>query len=296
MSVVLAVRDQARFLGDQIACLAAQDYRGDWELVVADNGSSDGSARVAREAGRSVPALRVLDASERRGASHARNVGAAAAQGDLIAFCDADNQARPGWLRGMVAAAQSADIVTGRFMVNSLNDPDRAAWVGVPPTHGPMRALQFMPFASGGNSAYWSDVFARLEGFDEDLVAGEDVDISWRAQLHGYRLGFAGEAVMDRRCPARLSALLRQHWRYGRAAGMLVRRYRHIGIAHGLRHEVSLHWRVLRALPQSARKRGGLGYSLGHAAAAGGRSLELLTGRGGGSAAIPAAARPASPS
>ncbi len=295
MSIVLPVRDQAVLLEAQIACLAAQDYRGDWELIVADNGSSDGSARVAREAAGTVPALQVVDASGRRGASHARNAGAAVARGDLIAFCDADNQARPGWVAGLVAAAESADFVTGRFMVNSLNDPDRAAWTGVPPAHGPLRALGFMPFASGGNCAFRTNLFRALGGFDEDLIAGEDVDISWRAQLSGYRLGFAPNALMDRRCPDRLRGVVRQHWRYGRSAGRLVRRYRGAGLDHGLRRELMLQWRMVKDLPKLLTSRGERGFWLGRLAFAGGRSLELFTGRDGGSAAIPGAARLSSP-
>src|SRR5436190_10421104 len=121
VSVVIPVRNAARLLADQLYALAAQDYDGHWEVVVADNGSSDGSAAVARRLARRLPSLRVVDASGRRGVGPARNAGAAAAGGDLLAFCDADNVADRGWLGEIVRAATSADLVVGATIVDRVN-------------------------------------------------------------------------------------------------------------------------------------------------------------------------------
>jgi Glycosyl transferase family 2 len=83
ISVIVPARDPAATIGGQLAALAAQRYEGSWEVIVADNGSAD--ATVAdRWIGR-IPGLRVVDASGRRGASHARNVGIAASRGDFLA-------------------------------------------------------------------------------------------------------------------------------------------------------------------------------------------------------------------
>src|SRR2546423_10557404 len=102
VSVVVAVLDEEAHLGEQLAALAEQTYTGAWEVLVVDNGCTDGSIDVALRFARRLPGLQIVDASERRSLAHARNRGAAEAQGDLLAFCDADDVVLPGWLEAPV--------------------------------------------------------------------------------------------------------------------------------------------------------------------------------------------------
>jgi glycosyltransferase involved in cell wall biosynthesis len=108
VSVVIPVRNAADHLEEQLAALASQTYEGSWEVVVADNGSTDASLEVVRSWALRVPHLEIVDASDRAGPSHARNVGAAAARGRVLAFVDADDVAAPTWLAELVAAAAGA--------------------------------------------------------------------------------------------------------------------------------------------------------------------------------------------
>src|SRR6185503_17262477 len=98
MSVVVPVFNEIQLLPFQLDSLAAQDYGGPWELILSDNGSSDGSGALARKWSDRIPGLRVVDSSDRQGGNHARNVGAAQARGDFLVFCDADDVTTPGWL------------------------------------------------------------------------------------------------------------------------------------------------------------------------------------------------------
>ncbi len=110
ISVVVAVRDGLPWLDDQLAALAAQHCESDWEVVVADNGSADASADLVREWGDRCTAIRLVDASARRGPAAARNIGVESARGDLLAFCDADDVVQPGWLSAMASFARRAPI------------------------------------------------------------------------------------------------------------------------------------------------------------------------------------------
>ncbi len=105
VSVVIALRNKGPWIGAQLEALAAQRYAGPWEVVVVDNGSTDDGPQVARAMAEPLPELRVVDASDRRGTSHARNVGAHAARGDLLLYCDGDDVVAPGWIEAMVEAA-----------------------------------------------------------------------------------------------------------------------------------------------------------------------------------------------
>src|SRR5665213_4169463 len=98
ISVVLPVRDGLPWLDEQLGALAAQHCDEPWEVVVADNGSSDASVALARDWAERCAAMRVLDASARVGPAAARNAGVMAARGELLAFCDADDVVQAGWL------------------------------------------------------------------------------------------------------------------------------------------------------------------------------------------------------
>jgi glycosyltransferase involved in cell wall biosynthesis len=231
VSVVIPVLNGTATLGQQLAALAGQTYRGPWEVVVADNGSTDNTADlVAAWAGR-VPGLRLVDASARRSTNHARNVGAAAAGGRLLAFCDADDMATPGWLAGLVAGLEDHELVGGRLDELALNDPAVRAWRWDRDAAGLPRALRFLPYAVSANLAVRADVLAALGGWNEDFIrGGSEVELCWRAQLAGYRLGYVPEAVMRYRHRSTRRAFAYQQYEYGRAEVQLYRTFRRHGL------------------------------------------------------------------
>ena len=242
VSVVLPVLDAAQSIVQQLGALAAQDYEGDWELIVVDNGSTDGSRELAAEQLAAQASGRIVDASGRRGASHARNAGARVARGEFLAFCDADDLVSLGWLRELADAARCGDLVAGRFDVERLNEPVVRAWHDAPPLDHPLHGLDFLPFASGGNCGLWAAVFWQLGGFDEELAAGEDIDLSWRAQLAGYRLAFAPDALVHQRFQHRLRALAAQHFLWGQVTPTLFRDFRAVGMPRPGVLRVALEW------------------------------------------------------
>ena len=79
LSVVIPCYNAREPVARAIQALCGQDRRDDWEIVVADNGSTDGSEQRVRELAVEHPRVRLVDASARRGAAAARNMGAAAA-------------------------------------------------------------------------------------------------------------------------------------------------------------------------------------------------------------------------
>jgi GT2 family glycosyltransferase len=233
VSVVIPARNAVETIGDQLAALGRQTFPGPWELVVVDNGSTDGTGDLASSAaGAALPCVRVVTANERSGVSYARNVGVRAAAAPLIAICDADDVVEPGWLEAIVSGLGEADLVGGRVDVDRLNGPqDRGADEGRPPRDGITKVPGFFPYVVGCNLGMRREAWDTVGGFDEHLVGGgDDVDFSWRAQLAGLRLGFAPDAVVAVRYRRGLGALARQHFSYTLAWVALYRRYR----SHGL--------------------------------------------------------------
>src|SRR5690606_29226091 len=106
ISVIVPVYNAAATLPLALEHLAAQDYEGDWELVLVDNRSTDASAEVCRGWLDRFGSARLVEALDDQGVSHARNVGVAASTGDFIAICDADDAAGPGGLSALAGGAR----------------------------------------------------------------------------------------------------------------------------------------------------------------------------------------------
>lgn len=242
VSVVMPVLNGAATLPQQLEALAGQTFQGSWELVVADNGSTDATVEVVRQWTAKLPRVRLVDASQRLSTNHARNVGSAAAQGDLLAFCDADDVAAPGWLAALVAALGSYDLVGGRLDDEPLNDPVSRSWRSGP-AGGLPSALYFRPYATSANLGVRAEVLRALGGWNEEFVrGGTEVEFCWRAQLSGYRLGYAPDAVMAYRYRATRWAFAYQLYRYGRAEAQLFRTFRDHGVRRPSLYQACRAW------------------------------------------------------
>jgi glycosyltransferase involved in cell wall biosynthesis len=221
ISVVLPVRNGLPWLDAQLDALAAQECDAPWEVVVADNGSTDATVAVADAWVTRCPRMRVLDASAVAGPAAARNVGVRAARGDLLAFCDADDVVQPGWLQACVAALSGADVVAGTFDMASLNGDEDDE-----PSPAATGQLGFLPAGLAANLAVRRSAFEAVGGFSEELFVGEDIDLCWRLQLDGYRFAVAPGAVVAKRERPGLGAHFRRARAYGRCGPVLYRRFR----------------------------------------------------------------------
>jgi glycosyltransferase involved in cell wall biosynthesis len=273
LSVVMPVLDEERHIGDQLAALAAQTHDAPWELVVVDNGCIDRTLEIVHAAAGDLPSLAVVSATEQRGLNRARNAGMAAARGDFLVFCDADNVAAPGWLEAMARAAARGDLVAGRHEFERLNDAVPRAWAPWDPPDGPLDSFGFLPYAPGGNLGVWATVARRL-GWDETFVfGGSDCEFCWRAQLASYKLVYAREAVMHRRFRTDLRSLARQYYAYGRGTPLLYRRFRDRGMPRNPR-AARQWWMLVRGLPGVVGSRAARGFWVRGAAS----KLGLLVG------------------
>jgi glycosyltransferase involved in cell wall biosynthesis len=253
ISVVVPVRNGMPWLEQQLQALSTQEVSVGWEVVVADNGSDDDTCTCVERWRARDPRIRLVDASSRRGAATARNVGVQAAQGSLLAFCDADDVVRPGWISAMWAALADADLVAGVFDFGALDGAPSSL-----PVPAATRQLGFLAFGLSANLAVTRGVFEAVHGFDEELSPEEDVDLCWRLQLAGYPLAVATDAVVEKReRPPGLSTF-RGAWAYGKCGPRLYVRYRAVGMRRDLRGAAKAWiWLVvtLPALVQKSRRR-----------------------------------------
>lgn len=213
LSVIIPCLNAADSIGTQLEALAKQSWCEPWEVIVSDNGSTDESLAIIERYREQLPKLRIVDSSDRRGAGHARNVGALAATGDALAYCDADDEIASGWVAAMGEALSKHDFVACRIDFAKLNE----SWVlGLFQDHPQISRLQKLTYppyfqhAGGGTLGVKKSVHEAVGGFDESLFAHEDTDYCLRIQQTGTELHFATDAVTNIRCRRTLSGLFKQ--------------------------------------------------------------------------------------
>ncbi len=215
LSVVIPVRNGADTIGDQLAALAAQEWSEPWEVIVADNGSTD-ETRACVEAFAPRLAIRVVDAGGQPGVAFARNTGVDQAAGDLLLFCDADDRVAPGWVAALGDALAEHHAVAGRLDSDSLNPSWLAAVRGRPQQNGLTRFGDRLPYAAAGNFGIRRALHEAIGGFDQTArIIAEDTDYSWRIQKAGRTIAFEPRAVVAYRLRPGFSAVFRQARLYG---------------------------------------------------------------------------------
>ncbi len=218
VSVVVCAYDAADTLEDCLSSLAALDYP-DYEIVLVNDGSHDATGEIARRHARTDGRLRVID-TPNQGLSAARNVGLAAATGEIVAYTDADVRADPDWLTFLMQPLLDAPDVVGSGGPNVVpaDDPPIAQCVARAPG-GPTHVLlddRTAEHVPGCNMAFRRATLLEVGGFDPIYVrAGDDVDICWQLQGRGWRIGFAPAALVWHHHRASVRAYWRQQVGYG---------------------------------------------------------------------------------
>lgn len=228
MSVILAVLNAEATIAEQLDALARQLRPPTWELLVVDNGCTDGTLDIVESRRDQFPRLRIVDAHVKRGLAHARNVGVAASEAEVVAFCDGDDVVGSSWLAALAVGCRSADLVGGSLEVSLLNTPDAVYWRGESPTSsGLPLALGYLPTVVGANFAVRRALYHAVGGCDERFsICCDDVDLSWRLHRAGATVAYAPTAVVHYRYRNDIADAVRQQRNYGRTEGLLVRLHR----------------------------------------------------------------------
>jgi glycosyltransferase involved in cell wall biosynthesis len=232
VSVVIAAYNAEATLAEQFAALERQVGDVDFEILLCDNGSTDGTVALAHAWADRLPMMRVIDASARRGPGAARNIGVTHARGEFLVFCDADDVIADDWIAQMLSSLREAPFVASRIEHRRLNphfpEEFRAAEGMMYPTS---RMPQY-PMVGSGHMGVHKTAFEEIGGFDESMSTAEDLDLSWRLQLAGHRLIGNPNAVVHVRHRPTLRGVYRQAYGWGSLHRRIHHKYERVFAAH----------------------------------------------------------------
>jgi O-antigen biosynthesis protein len=224
VSVVVASYNGDRTLKVCLDSLQRLNYP-DYEVILVDDGSTDTTPQIAT----TFPNVRYFRHRNNLGLSVARNTGIAAATGDIIAFTDSDCRADEDWLYHLVATLEGGEYagVGGPNLLPPEDSPVAAAVMASPggPAHVMFddRQAEHIP---GCNMAFYKWALEEIGGFDPVFTrAGDDVDVCWRLQQAGCRIGFSPSAFVWHYRRSTVGAYLKQQEGYGEAEALLVRKH-----------------------------------------------------------------------
>ena len=219
VSVVVCAYNAER---TQEACLASLEVLNypNYEVIVVNDGSTDKTLEISER----FPYCKIIS-QPNKGLSVARNVGAEAATGEIVAYTDSDCVADPDWLNYLVAKMVAGNLsACGGPNFPPPEDSLVPAAVAVSPG-GPTHVLiedEVAEHIAGCNMAFRRDVLLSLGGFDPLYrAAGDDVDICWRFQDAGYTIGFSPSAVVWHFRRNTVKAYFGQQKGYGKAEALV---------------------------------------------------------------------------
>ncbi len=222
ISVIVCSYNGRRTIRDCFEGLTRLEYP-DFEVIVVDDGSQDGTADIARDFG-----FRVIS-TENRGLSSARNTGWQAATGEIVAYLDDDAWPDRHWLRHLAHTFMKSDhAAVGGPNILPAGSSLIAQCVDNSPG-GPVHVLhddEHAEHVPGCNMAFRRSRLEAIGGFDAAFrVAGDDVDVCWRIEERGWTIGFSPAAMVWHRSRDTIGAYWRQQRGYGRAEALLERKW-----------------------------------------------------------------------
>ena len=191
--MVIPTRQRAAKLPGLVGALEGQVGIGEFEVIIVDDASTDGTGDVLRRLAERSP-LRItrLELPVNAGPATARNAGWRAARGPVVAFTDDDCLPTERWLEALL------DAMRGHDMVQGCTVPDPAQSADLAPLSRTMEVRHENGLYETCNMAYRRDLLDRVGGFDERFryPYGEDADLGWRARAAGARSRFTPDAVV----------------------------------------------------------------------------------------------------
>jgi cellulose synthase/poly-beta-1,6-N-acetylglucosamine synthase-like glycosyltransferase len=213
ISVILPVYNNEKTISLCLNSLLNQNYKGKYEIIAVDDGSTDRSAEIIKKH-RKVRLIR----QTHKGPAVARNLGAKKSRGDVLLFTDADCQPDRNWIREMAKPFENPEItgVQGRYKTKQKELVAKFVQFEIEDRYEKMGKHKYIDFIGSYSAGYKKEVFLKEGGFDKSfpIASGEDPELSFRLSKKGYKMVFNPKAIVYHKHPDTLRKYLKQKfWR-----------------------------------------------------------------------------------
>jgi len=227
VSVVVCTYNRRGMLEECLESLFSQSYpKNKYEIIVVDS-SDDANETIGKKYEEKSPVkLKYIIQKPPKGIAAARNLGIEKASGEIVCFIDDDCIADRCWIAGLVSFFSDKNVggVGGRitpYKSNLLLEK----YTNTIEEHNQAKFFYSKKYIITANAAYRKKILQIVGGFDVNLKAFEDVDISIRIQLKGFKLKYNPDAVVYHRHLTTLKGLIKQQYFRGIGLANLSKKY-----------------------------------------------------------------------
>jgi len=240
ISVVVAVKNEARYIKKCIDAVLEQDYPKErYEIIVVDGMSSDGTWKILKEQKKIHPSIKIFQ-NPKENAAAGRNIGIKNSKGDYIAFIDSDAIAEKNWLKKIKEVFATTDAI-------GVGGPDVLPPDSIPKSKA-IGTIMSSPLASGGgfnpsvqhimsshesyvehiptcNLCVKKDIFEKIGYFDEEFVKGQDLEFNTRLIMAGYKLFHSPKIKVFHYRKMHIHSFSRQIFKWAKAKAAIIKKH-----------------------------------------------------------------------
>lgn len=214
VSVIIPVYNSQNTIKQLLNSLFRQDFNGEYEIIVVDDGSCDSTASILS----GYNNVRVIKQNN-AGPAAARNKGAINAKGDIILFTDSDCEVFPDWIKQMVKPFMEHPGVTGvkgAYRTKQKSLVARFAQLEYEDKYDKMKQEKYIDFIDTYSAGFRKEAFMAEGGYDTSfpVACAEDVDLSYRLDKKGHKMLFIPHALVFHRHPEKLAGYLAKKYKF----------------------------------------------------------------------------------
>ncbi|MEW6600142.1 MAG: glycosyltransferase [Nitrospirota bacterium] len=214
VSVIIPAYNAEKTIGRCLNALSNQDYSGEYEIIVVDDGSTDSTSEIVAQFKKTK-----LLKQKNSGPAAARNRGASAAGGEIILFTDADCAAESDWITEMLRpfhANRDVVGVKGAYKTRQKEITARFVQLEYEDKYSYMLRDKFIDFIDTYSAGFIKDIFLEMKGYDTSfpVACAEDVELSYRMSNKGHKMVFNPDAVVYHTHPDSLPGYLKKKYKF----------------------------------------------------------------------------------
>ena len=214
VSIIIPAYNAERTIKQCLESIMSQDYTGDYEVIVVDDGSTDSTPHIVSGFS-TVKLFRQKNA----GPASARNKGASEAKGEIILFTDSDCVPEPSWVSEMLKSfSKNHEVVgvKGSYKTRQKEIIARLVQLEYENKYNYMLKANYIDFIDTYSAGFKKTVFNEMNGFNTEfpVACAEDIELSYRLSSKGYKMVFNPNTVVYHTHPSRLPDYLKKKYKF----------------------------------------------------------------------------------